>query len=241
MADLAEAFNKLPDRHARREFFAHILPKLSDQDWRDLQTSLRARRFQFDIVSHLPIELFVQVFKHLNVQDIVRHGGVCKRWHALLNNPALFKLLLGPDFNVPLHYETSLDAAALRGRAKRHQLFSSCRPTWRRRWKRPISYARMGLTSAGQRMYDFCDGMTAAITVPDNAPSNSTEEVVELRNFYTGKQRVFRGRGRERISCLTLTDRICGWASFNRCVPIREREQGFDNLVTRGRSVHPIP
>jgi len=229
MADLglAEAFQTLPDRQTRRAFFTRILPTLSDQDWRDLQLALCERRFQFDIVGNLPVELFVAVLTNLCAVEIFRLQGVCKRWNRLLNDATVLRLLLPAEVMsryAPIYGETSLnDVSVLRRRFARRRAFQTCHPSWQSRLRSRIPHGReMSLWDDDNVLKSpvFCEGMVAAI-VSFSSPTFSDEEVIELRNLYTGKQQTFRSTGRERIAYVTLTSHICGWATFKRCVPLR--------------------
>jgi len=226
MAGLEELFIQLPNRQARLDFFARLLPKLDDQDWRDLQSALAVRTFQCDIVGNLPVELFIEVFMNLNANQVLKLRQVSKRWHMLLSDIALLKILFGPDIaspNAPLYEEKSIDnMSGMLRRFRRHELFRACKPVWHRQNSRPKYRPHRSIWTGGLKMVDLCGGVTAAIMPrPGNLPIEDRgmgEEVIEVTNLYTRETHTLRGNDRGQIVGLFLTSRICGWMTFNRYV-----------------------
>lgn len=212
------AFQNLSGRHARRAFFDQILPTLSAQEWRDLQLAVCDRKFQFDIVGNVPVEIFCAIFRHLGVVDIFKfQNSVCKRWSILLNDATLLKTILPAEFlraNAALYKEATLsDASVLQRRFGRLRAFQACKPVWKRRHR--IRTPLRGECEWNARTLAFCSGTTAAIVLTG---SEASETVIECRNLYSGKLQEFRSVGRERIARLALTTQICGWTTFTRYV-----------------------
>ena len=64
-ADIADAFSQLRPVHERREVLDAILRCLTPYEWRAVSQTLNLRRFQFDIIGALPVELVASIFAWL--------------------------------------------------------------------------------------------------------------------------------------------------------------------------------
>jgi len=221
--EVKEAVDQLLGRGTKLESIARVLPGLSDQDWRHLTQVLSARRFQYDIVGNLPIELSTEVFKCLNLHAISELGLVCKRWYALTTNRSLLNILLGaklPSVRAALCNETPLsNTSTLRRLFRRCKAFRACEPVWLRRYTSLTLRIPSGKWETGLRKFDFCESMQAEITsliVDDDA---LWIHVVTVTNFRTGRQHTIHNRNEfSVITGLTITSRICGWSTSKRYV-----------------------
>jgi len=209
MADSAEeAFKQLSDTHTRFDFFKRILPSLTSQDVRNLRSALSACTLQFDIAGSLPTELFVEVFKYLDTHDAIRLEFVCKRWNALLSNPALLQQILGTDIaspKAPLRNEpANMTSSVLRRRRERRRALRVCEPVWLGRYTRSAKYGRWNVAA---KKVDFCQGVIAAILPHDGSRSTGDVEIIDL---CSGNNHRVRGDA----SSLVLKSCICGWTDY---------------------------
>lgn len=79
-------------RAARHAFLNDVVSQLTPREWRDLQ-ELAARKFNFDVFGHLPVELVHRIADYLEDLDIISSRRVSKRWQEILRSEELCRRL----------------------------------------------------------------------------------------------------------------------------------------------------
>jgi F-box domain len=77
-------------RRAERDAFLQELPmRLTPWEWQDLQSRLAARKFNYEILRNLPIELVHLLASYLEDIDIISSRRVSRRWRELFRSEEL--------------------------------------------------------------------------------------------------------------------------------------------------------
>ncbi|KAL5356220.1 hypothetical protein BJX96DRAFT_171407 [Aspergillus floccosus] len=102
--DLFAHFNTLSPP-VRRTVYHQLLDQLQLHEWRDVRDRLHQVSFHRDIVASLPLELAVQIVKHLDLSELHILRRVSQSWRSLLSSElacdAVFKKYTGPRGTSP--------------------------------------------------------------------------------------------------------------------------------------------
>ncbi|OCK83294.1 hypothetical protein K432DRAFT_187605 [Lepidopterella palustris CBS 459.81] len=214
---VVEAFKRLSTSDERAAALEAIIKELNPYEWREAFARLKRRTFQCDLVSSLPIEIGIQIFRYLDISTPFRLQSVSKNWRRLLTSPDILRPMLSTwysDLDRPLEGEASLrgqDYAVCQLKAEHMHRF---------RRGAPFSWVRINLSEQEPwnmrstmprhpAKVDFIDETVAWL---DNTPESSLVKVCNLR---TKKSLIVGGEGRERIHYIKLTTELISFTTFS--------------------------
>ncbi|KAF4629642.1 hypothetical protein G7Y89_g8501 [Cudoniella acicularis] len=96
MASLARYLDSLrlgdgqPDMKARKQELSNLIQTLSGSEVRYLQARINAIDFRMDICACLPIEILLQIFSFLDLEDAMRARSISRQWQKIFSSPDFY-------------------------------------------------------------------------------------------------------------------------------------------------------
>jgi hypothetical protein len=219
MADsikVVQGFQALGDAE-RQATLEQLVQCLNIDERAELSTLLSRRN---DFTYRLSTELVQLVFDFVPLLQVWTLQSVSRQWRDILSRPQFLKARLAQESRLTtadLDTEDLIDDDADVRRSVRHMQATTL--------IRPFTYHDMMLSMNNPSLQTLTSNINRVLLHDhhlahiNDSPVTGSEVIV--RNLITGVRRSFRSESRQKIMCLTLTDRLIAFATFDAKLYVR--------------------
>ena len=190
-------------------------------DSTELQAVNAAVSEKNDIVPALPLELILQIFSHLHIQDAWSLQLVNRKWHKTLSSEVFLRTALARwDTHDPSDSGRSVDAIAkdtIRDRDRHMHALKHARPFTVAHIEDSGSVLPGLHPQLSQSKFDLKGDLVAYIS-----SQFGNGDAVVIRNLITGALSTLRGDARERILSVILTTSVVAFVTFDGCLYVAQ-------------------